>query len=58
MTEAQSETHLFHDPFYDQWYCWDREWLICHGPFNDPIKAQQAAGYYIGSVDNMPPNCS
>lgn len=53
MTEIVSEPRLFRDPFMGGWYCWDKEWAICHGPFGNPSEAQEAAGY-----DKFPPNCS
>lgn len=44
---------LFRDPFFNQWYCWDKEWCVCHGPFDTIGEAQQAGGY-----GKEPPNCS
>lgn len=55
MTALQSDhgPRLFRDPFFNKWYCWDREWLICHGPFDTIGEAEKAAGY-----GSNPPNCS
>lgn len=53
MTAQQSEPRVFRDPFFNKWYCWDKEWTVCHGPFDTITEAQQAAGY-----GSEPPNCS
>jgi len=58
MTALQSDKgpRLFRDPFFNQWYCWDKEWCVCHGPFEDVVQAQNAAGY--STTNDLPPNCS
>ena len=51
--QSDKGPRLFRDPFFNQWYCWDKEWCVCHGPFDTITEAQRTAGY-----DVQPPTCS